>query len=316
MLSSKILKNDIKYNDDLKYVDGDDIFKPTIDKSHKSSYHDKISYINYVVDNLGENNNYKLITKSFEKNYHVDLKPITSLVTHKIIKMNFVSLCDFNVRIIDNNDVLDVKDDRYDSINYYGTSDILEVPKIIYDKLKEGNELEINMALYNMDKCIKHHDMFKNDKKINRPNLILEYIPKKINYSFLDKEFNGVIKSELKEYDDFYYQYRNLSREEYNKIMLDCQTLAYDVDEKFFYGHSNSNQTKINVLCKDIANDGLKKVIQLRLFDNGKMVSYFSNKRLLIAKYLDLPMIPCCIIYNNSLSKYNLDDLYMFYYGL
>ena len=314
MLPITILENNIKYNDDIQYVDGDNIFEPTKDLSH-TAYTNKINYINYIIDTVAENNQYQpLIFKSFQKNYDVDTKPFTSTVYHKIINLNAITLCCFkNIKIIYYNDNIEIAQNRYDSVNYYAHTDFLEIPKSIYDYIMSGNTIPTNIAIYNFHIPKDPNFLTDNIRIPNVPNLHFEYIPEKITYSTINKMITGQIKSN---YDDsiFYYTFIDLPKSIYNQVYLDCQTLAFDTQENIFYGHSNANQTKLNVLCQDIAKNGLKKPIQLRLMNDNVIFPYFSNKRILMAKYLDLPSIPACIIYNQNQAKLDINNLYNVFY--
>ena len=299
MLTSEILKQNIKYNDDIEYVAGDYIYAPTKDVCHSELCDD--DYIGYAVDYFANHCPPLCFQNSlYQKS---NLKYLTSNVNHIRIDLDFLILDDFKNIIINtfdkSFDLTKICNDRYDGINYYAPTDTLEIPKIIKDRIDLGECINVNMAIYNIDKAIVNHSIFNNLEQSSVPNLNFDYISKNIKYSFFEKEYKTELK--IKNQPTFYCQYQNLLNSDYKSIKTDYQTLAYDVQEGIFYGHSNANQTKLNVLCNDIAKNGLLKPIQMKKFKNGDITPYFSNKRFLIALYLNLPLIPICII---------TDDLY------
>lgn len=296
MLTSEILKQNIKYNDDIEYVAGDDIYAPTKDVCH-STYSNEEEYIGFIADKFA-NECPKLLFQeiTFQSS---NLEYMTSIVQHKNVLFDFLILEDFKNVVITSYDTDISLDelcrDRYDSVNYYAMTDILEIPKKIKHFLDLGYTLPINVAIYNYKYAQVKHSIFNDITPINcTPKIIFKYIPAKGKYSYFEK--NSMLKITHSKYATYSCKYQNLENKDFKKIITDCQTLAFDADEQIFYAHSNSNQTKVNVLCQDIAKEGLLKPIQMRLLKNDKMTPFLSNKRFLISCYLNLPKIPICII--------------------
>lgn len=308
MLDVSVLEDDkIRYNDDIAYVEGDDLYS-TSPEEVPIDYTNSKDYSNYVVYQLGTQT-YCPSMKYEDIDYTPgDLKYLTSMVECQQITLTKENLKDFDkVQITDYDPINDemfefLKNERYDGVCYYAETDTLIIPSTIQHYLERDGEVSVLITLYNMNNAIKKHSLFTERDYPTIPNLQFSYIPQTIKYSKLNIEMiNGQIpapKSSKEDlYFDFNYIYTNLPREYFKYIAIDSRALAYDINEEIFYGHSNSNQTKMNALCKDIAMNGFKSPIQLKLLSDGTLVSYFSNKRLLAGLYLNCPTLPVCIIY-------------------
>lgn len=306
MLDVSILEDDkVKYNDDIEYVEGDDIYATTKDIS-PMSYNAESNYTSYIIDKLGKSDYYapKLVYEDIDLNVD-DMSSIASQVSHIYVNFNKEVLSDFkNIDLnVDDEDTEEMreylKDMDYDGITYFAQNDVISIPQSIYNYIINGNEINAKVSVYNIDKAIVNHDIFKNVKSIEIPKLNFSYIPNKIKYAKIEKSSGGTVFAPKDlSLSDRTYIYVDLPKDVYDKCIIDTRSLVYDIEKEYFCGHSNSNQTKMNVLCKDIATNGLSKVIQFKLLDDGYLVPYFSNKRFIISKYLGLPTIPACIIYD------------------
>ena len=126
------------------------------------------------------------------------------------------------------------------------------------------------------------------------------YIPNYITHTIIKNESFGIIKDDNNIFEDCIYVYKNLPRELFNIVSTDCETLSYNTNENIFYSHSKTNQFKLNLLCKDIAENGFYTPIQLMVMNDGTIIPYNSNKRFIIGVYLNAPSIPVCLLYNKS----------------
>lgn len=281
----------IPYNDDIEYLKTDDL-----------SYHSNTPY----PDNKENIQVETLAKKWLPMRQEIvdfegpgDLSHFSGIVQeiNKNINKNFLS--HFGSIIEDQNDsnlpISVLKNLSYDGIRYYCKTDTLVVPQVLLNYIQNSeNGIRCKISVYNYKYCRKDLKNILRCKKIKEQKLEFKFIPEKIKYSILEETI--YLKDPC---NGLFSLYTNLPREYYRKICLDNETLAYNVNKQCFIGHSNCNQTKINHLCYDVAKNGFQKVIQLRLMPDGRLMPYFSNKRVLIAEYLNFPSIPVVIICNS-----------------
>ena len=191
---------------------------------------------------------------------------------------------------------LKLVNNTYDGVSYYSIYDTLQVPRSIYHYIEKHGHLTCQVTLYNYDRRIVDHKIFNQALTTCQiPELDFKYIPETIKYSKIGEHRTGHIRG--KDGVLYFYYYFNLPKEYYTKcINIDCRTCCYNVNKGYFVGHSNTNQTKLNHLCYDIANNGLKSVIQIKLLNNGNSMVYFANKREFMAHYLGYPTLPAVVI--------------------
>lgn len=302
MLDVSILKDDdLKYNDDIAYIEGDDIYAETKDIS-PITYSSEQDYRNFVVNKLGTSEyspELELDTCPLSVNNQQDCQSISESAYFEI-KKDFLNQFK-NVIINENDEITEqnfnkLKDYFYDGMIYYAITDTLVIPQTIYHYLNDETTINVKITVYNYAKRIKDYEIFKNFGKTVQNTLHFEYIPEICTFSKLKETKFGIFKALEDKYFDYNYLYINLPKEFYTNHIVDNKFLIYNTEESIYYGHSCANQTKLNVLAKDVAKNGLKKVIQFKLLKDGSLLPLFSNKRLLIAKYLGLPSIPACII--------------------
>lgn len=302
MLDVSILKDeDLKYNDDIAYVEGDDIYAETKDIS-PITYSSEQDYRNFVVSKLGTSEyspELELDTCPLNVNNQQDCQSISESAYFEI-KKDFLDQFE-NVIINENDEITEQNFDKlknyfYDGVIYYAVNDTLVIPQAIYHYLNDETPINVKITVYNYAKRIKDYEVFKNFGKTVQNTLHFEYIPEICTFSKLKETKFGIFKALEDKYFDYNYLYINLPKEFYTNHIVDNKFLIYNTEENIYYGHSCANQTKLNVLAKDVAKNGLKKVIQFKLLKDGSLLPLFSNKRLLIAKYLGLPSIPACII--------------------
>lgn len=299
-------KNILKYpyNDDIRYVEGEDL-----------TFHNAIvpdmeltTELNCVCETLPTELAPKLIYKEipFKKG---NMEVFKSYVEYIPIFLDINLIHTFSEKgevRINYNDGSDRKtafkliNNTYDGVAFYGTNNTLVIPVSIYNLAVEtGKPISCLCAVYNYNKCSVKYQCFDscNDREI--PELNFKYIPNTIKYAELEEEKYGTIQG--KDGNTYTYLFKNIPFEYYSRcIHIDSRTLAYNFDKGYFIGHSNANQTKLNHLCYDVAKNGLKKCIQLKLLPDGSSVLYFSNKRQLVAQYLGVPSIPMVVILDNQ----------------
>lgn len=280
---SKELFEKYRYNDDIEYLVGDDF-----------NYKSDIEYPNTSINKLVESVAKEEIPFEYEEiDYEkADLSHLTGTVEEVYININEEFLSRFSeVHIAYTDSLMEIrklKDASYDGISYYCKSDSLLIPSCIKDYIL-SRELKCKVSIYNYAFCKENLRGLFNCQIIDIPELKFIDIPKRIKYAKLKE--NKYIANK-----DSSILYLNLPREYYRKICCDNETLAYNINKQCFIGHSNCNQTKLNHLCYDIAKNGFQKIIQLKLLEDGRLMPYFSNKRVLMAEYLNLPTIPAAIV--------------------
>lgn len=289
------------YNDDIKYEEGDKLDK------HKAEFPDMelTTELNCICEYLPTKLSPKLIYKETKFNKG-GLSPYKSYVEYIPLTLTKEILDEFSGHIAinyNNNTDKDVAErlsqDTYDGLAFYGTTGTLALPQSMEKYIKDYGKLDCICAVYNYNLSPIKYPCFKNCKEnIKIPDLNFKYIPETIKYAVLEEEEYGTLQGNKGKYT---YLFKNLPLEYYSKyIHIDSRTLAYSVEDDYFIGHSNSNQTKLNHLCYDVACNGLKKPIQLKLLEDGSSILYFSNKRQLMAQYLGVPSIPAIIILDNN----------------
>lgn len=278
------------YNDDIEYLITDNL-----------EYHSDIPYPNVEENKQVE----ELAQRELDMEYETidfkqpgDLSHFSGVVEEVFIDFDSEVLENFENVFKDISDpdlsVQSLKNLSYDGIRYYCKTDTLVVPSVLLDYVNSNRVInKCKISVYNYKYCKQEIKDLIKCKTIEEPKLEFQFIPKEIKYAKIKEP---VYTEDLE--NNVRALYMNLPREYYRKICLDNETLAYNINKECFIGHSNCNQTKLNHLCYDVAKNGFKKVIQLRLLEDGKLVPYFSNKRVLIAEYLDLPTIPVVIISN------------------
>jgi len=321
MLSPDILKNKtLTLQEETEYVEGDDIYKENHD-TYPIDYWDAESYRKFIIYNLS---NSKYVPEIKTENiplHSVDITSFASLVEHRYINVTLDWLKEFrNIKISTDDPISDevreeLKNSRYDGISYYAAEDILIIPQAIFSYINNGNILNCKIAMYSMDKAIKNHTGFENPIIIEKPIFTMQYIPEYIEYSTFINEKSGYIEPPISPtpetfYSTYLHEYRNIPLDILSNTVIPYRALSYDVIDKYYYGESNYNQTKLNVLCKQIAVFGLQNPIPLQVLNNGLLVPLNYINHLLCARYLGYNTIPVCII-NEPFSGVNYDWAYI-----
>lgn len=307
MLSPDILKNEtLILQEETEYVEGDDIYKENHD-THPTSYWDEQSYRNFVL--------YNLTTPQYSPNIitediildPVDITSFASLVEHRYIEVSSSWLKEFKNFKISTEDPdteearEELKDSRFDGISYFAQDDALVIPQAIYSYINEGNTLNCNIAMYAMDKAIKAHTNFENPIIVEKPRFTMQYIPDMVKHSIFENEQTGYVEPPEAQtpeeyYSNYLHEYKNIPLDILANTIIPYRTLSYDVRDEYYYGASSYNQTKINVLCKQIAVYGLQTPIPLQVLNNGLLIPLGYLNQLLCAKYLGYKTIPVCIV--------------------
>lgn len=302
---TKALFEKHKYNDDIEYLKSDDF-------SYKSEIEHPDTVINEMVEGVAKEHldfEYEMI--DYKK---ADLSHLTGTVEEVELEITTDFFKNFaNVEIDENDPITEenrikLSQASYDGIRYYCKTDLLIVPQAIKSYIFKNNTLKCKVSVYNYKYCQEGKKKIFKCKDIKVPELKFTAIPKKINYAKLKKPLYKILPNGAS------VLYTNIPREYYTKICVDNETLAYNINKECFVGHSNCNQTKINHLCYDVAKNGFQKVIQLKLLDGGRLVPYFSNKRVLIGEYLNYPTLPVAIVldmysYPKNLLFYESEDM-------
>ena len=299
--ATKSLFEKNRYNDDIEYLKTDDF-------NYKSGIKCPGTVVNIRTEKIAEED--LEFIKEFIDYEKADLSHLTGTVEEIEMEVNSSFLSKFENVAVNEND----RDDKetaiklaqasYDGVRYYCKTNLLVIPQCIKSYVAKGGNpnLTCKISVYNYKYCNEEKRKVFNCQDIKTPTLKFTAIPKKLAYVKIKEPKYKIIDGDTK------VLYTNLPTEYYRQICVDNETLAYNINKECFIGHSNSNETKINHLCYDIAVNGFQKVIQLKLLDGGKLVPYFSNKRVLIGEYLNLPSIPVAVILDSH--SYSKDLLY------
>lgn len=289
MLPITILESDnIRYNSDLDYVDGDDIYKEKENKKIVIPDDKKELYINeYIINHVNENHPKLIYNK--EKLRIGKICEYTSIVERKKINLSY--------------DLMNKIDNIFwcqgNELRYYCDSDTILIPKKLKNDLFSGKQFNKIILIYNYDNAIKDHDFLKDCKIIEKTEPELKYLPDEITYTMFEKEYGEFI-------DNIYFLYKNMPLD-----MLDnVNTFMYDVtinsrtSKRLF---TSFNLTKFNVYCYDVANYGIHNILPLNLNDDYSMTPINCSPRVIIAKLLNIPYIPVCII-SSYYKKSSIDN--------
>lgn len=282
------------YNDNLKYIEGE------IGSKDYTYNIGLLSPLNEVCENLAQTAPtifYEDIP--FNKG---DLSIFKSWCQNLTLDLTMKDFEDFQNVVLSEDDpdddptALKLINNTYDGVSYYSIHDVLQVPRSIYHYIEKHGHLTCQVTLYNYDRRIIDHKIFKQALTTCQiPELDFKYIPETIKYGKIGEHRTGNLRGT--DGVMYFYYYFNLPKEYYTKcINIDCRTCCYNVNKGYFVGHSNTNQTKLNHLCYDIANNGLKSVIQIKLLNDGNSMVYFANKREFMAHYLGYPTLPAVVI--------------------
>lgn len=245
MLSPDILQDEkVLYNDDIEYVEGDDIYNPTKDLSPET-YTNPIEYTGFIVDKLAKTEYYAPELEYEDIPLNVDhMKDISSQVSHIYVNFDNEVLKDFENILIDKNDpntqeYVDIlKDMDYDGIAYYAHTDTLTVPQSIYSYITKGNTLNAKVSVYNINKAFKTHHIFDNVKTVEVPELEFKYIPNTIKYTKIKNPTGTHVFAPMEyKFSDRTVAYVNLPKSIYDKCLIDCRSLSYDIEKGCYYGH-------------------------------------------------------------------------------
>lgn len=295
----------IRYQDDQRYFQQDiperiDIEKPT-------------GQINRIVDKLatifpGD----QMISNKISINKVKDPLPI-STVQYAGITLTIDIVRQFKNIIELDNDLLNdraaqvLATTTVDGICYYGLTGTLAIPRSIVRYLHNHSTIYAIFTIYDLDKVQNPMEIFRLLKPLpdNIPQLDFVGIPDRVAVNTLKETAYGMVMDDHQ--DLYHYLFVNLPYAYYKNCTVDCEFLSYNLTEQYYQAHSDCNISKINHLAYDIATNGLQSAIQFKLLDDGNIIPYFSNKRYLIARYLQLPEIPAIIILDkHKFSQHNI----------
>lgn len=283
------LLSSYKYNDDIAYINGDNF-------AYKADIPFENTELNKYIEQLSSEEFSPVLTTKETKKEEGDLSHIAGFVQYVERDICLKDLERFENLILDKNEPDTSENARkllynpYDGIRYYAKTNTLIVPECILSILPA----RCLVACYNLEAADSIYYWFNPClKNYLVPKLEFVGIPETIKYSVFEEK--KCIEKETP-FGKAQCLYLNLPYEYYSKACcVDNETLAYSFNDRYFIGHSNCNESKLNHLCYDIAVNDFKKPLQFKLLDNGRIMPYMSNKRFLMALYLKLPYIPAVV---------------------
>ena len=291
---SIILLPGIKFNSELEYVEGDDIWNFDDTEVENEKYAQNESYF--------QNEKFQYITY----NNH----PQISYLPFEFKKGNVGRFCS-NAQIIrlslNKKTIKQFKNLHLtnsvdsDGVHYIANTDTFVIDKKSYKELRKGNTL-FNVTLYNMDSYKGDYELLKNKfEVIVTPSFNLQHIPGRGVISIIrEKKFLEV--------DGLKMVYLNLPSELYDSIVPINTAAVYNNTEKE-WTFEFKNSTAFNFYTYDIAKNGFKKPVAMRLNKDFTLSCIASYNKVVIAHYLGLSSFPVCIYVNLSQDRYEGEDL-------
>lgn len=282
------------YNDEDTYL-VDEVKKAKAVQSPKPSY---LNIVEECINNVHcpkiIQENFKFSKKGDLKKYSGVLEVIDFRLTKEFLEFNKPNIMWNNSDASTSTNAVILSQDCYDGVKYFAKTDTLSVPLSIKLYLNSHTYIDVKCAVYNYpDRKIERPEFSTCKDKVDKPSLNFKFIPEEVSYSKFEDNYY-----EFNQKDGTALFYTNLPVEYYSKCIIDNEFLAYNVNEGYYVGHSNSCEAKMNHLCYDIAKNGLQKPIQFFILKDGTLCPAWSNKRVLTALYLQLPTIPAVIISN------------------
>ena len=283
---------DLPFNDNIRYEEGDDISKQ-IPNGNLDAFHRALEQIYSHAP--------KLILKDgeFKKG---NLSHYNHIVENVEIELTEDIIHQFkHIFVKDSEDseeeALQLAQDNYDGVSYYAGADFLWLPIGIKHYVEDHQKMKVKVAVYDFWNRINFNTPFENLCQLVYPKEPIDfpYIPDKIKYSvFEERKFERIST----EFGDWLCLFVNAPYEYYSKhIDIDCRTLAYNITENCWVGHSNDNFSKMNHLCYSVAKNGLPIPVAAEFCGStGNCILYASNKKQMMAQYIRCPTIPLILI--------------------
>ena len=297
-LSEDILKQTLKYNPYIKYEEGDDIYtSQTLDINSWSEKEKEYEYKGYLEEYIRQNHP-TMVSKDITYNKN-SLYNHISYVQTKIIDITSSDVLLFKNVILKS--ALET-DKNYLKTIYYSDTDTLVISKKIYDGIADGNITKLKITCFNMKTCKHNYTIFKEfERDYKDIDVEFKFIPETIKQKLLLKDCGYTIDD-----DRAYVMFKNVNIDDIEIFPIMSYNIMYDIDTGSF-SFDGSNFVKMNVLCKDIAENGLDFPIILYLVNNT-LLAMGGITQYLCCKYLGMDEIPICVIktYVNRYCEYEV----------
>lgn len=291
MLSNKkpldpsiILLSGIKFNSEIEYVEGDDIWNFDDTEVNNENYLENENYYQKEkLQYLAYTNHPKITYKPFHFQFQ-NLRHLYSNTQTINLELNKDSLKEFNNVLFSNN--VDS-----DGIHYIANTDWFVIDKETANNLTSKNK-EFSVTLYNMNLYNKDYSLFKNKFDIiSVPDFELKYIPENGVISIMEEKYNPKINA----------VYLNFPKSLYKSLIILTTGVVFDyTNNRWLFDFKNS--TAFNFYTYDVAKNGFKKPVPLVLNKDWTFSSLASQNKVFLAQYLNLESFPVCIY----LDKQNL----------
>lgn len=269
------------------------------------SKEDKITNFNDYVQQYVNENHPQMITQSFTPNVQ-NMSNVISTFEVKNITVSKNDLNDFqNVVTTNNFDDMTTQQllsDNFYCPTYYAHSDTFVIPTPIYDMIQQKS-VKTNVAVYNVDKTIKQHTLFKDFKVVDKPNLIVDNIPQQSSYSvFSNTTQQALVLQDLEYMPPLVFKNLPLN------MLMNTKVLAYDCaycvnDNQFYFNYHPKKEFDEYVV--NIAKNGFASPLMLKLTNDYSLAPNNLKYELIAAMYLGIPEIPVCIF-----QSFNDNDAY------
>lgn len=285
-LSEDILKQTLKYNPYIKYEDGDDIYTlQPMDINSWSEKEKEYEYKGYLKEYIKQNHP-EMISKDITYNK----KSLNNYISY--VQTKTVNITSFDILLFKNVIIKDTSetDKIYLKTVYYSNTDTLVIPKELYDGIVSGNMTSLKITCFDMKTCKYDYAIFKDFKRDYEDiDIEFKFIPNNIKQKLLLKDCGYTIDN-----DRAYVMFKNVNIDDIEIFPIMSYNIMYDIDTGYF-SFDGSNFVKMNVLCKDIAENGLDFPIILYLVNNN-LLAMGGITQYLCCKYLGMDKIPICVI--------------------
>lgn len=268
------------------------------------SKEDKITNFNDYVQQYVNQNHPQMISKSFVPQIQ-NLNDVISTFEIKKLTLSKNDLKDFDNIYVTNNFSISYQElinHNYRCPTYYAHSDTFVIPTPIYDMIQQKS-VKTNVAVYNVDKTVKHHKLFNDFKVIDKPNLVVDNVPQQSSYSvFSNTNQQALILQDLEYMPPLIFKNLPLN------MLLKTKVLAYDCaycvnDNQFYFNYHPKKEFDEYVL--NAAKNGFSSPLMLKLTNDYSLAPNNLMYELIVAMYLGIPEIPVCIF-----QSFNDNDYY------
>lgn len=221
------------------------------------------------------------------------VKHCNTKVNHITFDNNVSKFDDYEFIPTDNNKTFEeLSMDIIDNIKYFDDKNKLYTPSIVDKTLEENqdNYYDMIVSYYNLKKDNKWG--FKIVEKL--PILFPKVVSSK--HTTIERKYYSDIENNT------FVLYENLPIELYGNVIVDEQSLMFDMDLLTYYAKGKTQEDIINKF-NTIVSKGYTTPLQMMINPNGSLLPLGCDVEYIIATYLSLPSIPVAFVSSSTIDK-------------